>query len=331
MSSLERNPNPEILRFCPGPTAMPLPWPNKPCLNEGTYMITATLLMCLRKGRKPCCPIICITACCPCPRREGTIWAHLCLVTSEISCPRYLKNSRALKLICPFTSPAEPPYFLSKRSMGILTWEKITDMPGKNQHPLLPPQELFECLQAPDKSQSWTCEELTICCKSGKGMRGKLLSAPVMDTIGIPWCHLVSSKLQPPSSTFWFHSRAATLAGKYNVLVTVDLFTKKTPFNPLRKQGWLRNLSYSMSLDAMAFQTAWPCSQPDTGRSSWGLSSKPGPCKLWGRTLLAGEFVGRVLRAPPGMSVPAGAPPTLPTALHPSSAQARAVHSWSED
>lgn len=212
MSSPERNPNPEILRFCPapqaaaltcpGPTALPLPRPNKPCLNEGADMITATSLMCLRKGRKPCCPIICITARCPGPRREGALWGHLCLVTSQISCPRYLKNSQALKLIHPFTSPPELPYFLSKRSMGISTWEKITDMPVKNQHPLLPPQELFECLQGPDNSQSWTCEKLTICCKSGKGMREKLLSAPVMDTIGIPWCHLVSSKLQPPSNTF---------------------------------------------------------------------------------------------------------------------------------
>lgn len=114
-------------------------------------------------------------------------------------------------------------------------------------------------------------------------MSGKLLSASGMDIIGIIWCHLVL-KLHPPSITFWFHSRTATDAGKCNVLVTVDLFTKKDHFIPLRKDSWLHrllNLSYSLIPDTMASQIASSYLQPDIRRSLWQISSKPRPRKLW--------------------------------------------------
>lgn len=209
-------------------------------------------------------------------------------------------------------------------------------MTVKNQHFLSLPPPLFECLQGLD-SPSWTCEGLTICSKSGKEMSEKLLSASGMDATSILWCHLVSSVLKPYSSTFWFHTRAAALAGKYSGLVTVKLFTKTAHFVPLGSNPWphrLLNLSYSTITYAMASQRASPYSEWGIRRSSRGISSKPSPCKVWGHTLLAGELVGKTTRLPPGLAVLAQtsrACPTPPTGQNPISAQARAVHTWSED
>lgn len=95
-------------------------------------------------------------------------------------------------------------------------------------------------------------------------MSEKLLSASGMDTTSILWCHLVSLVLKPHSSTFWFHTRAAALAGQYSSLVTVKLFTKTAHFVPLRRHPWLHRLltfSYSTIIYAIASQRVSPYSE----------------------------------------------------------------------
>lgn len=75
---------------------------------------------------------------------------------------------------------------------------------------------------------------------------------------------------------------------------------------PLRKHWWLHRLLTwlcPMIPAARASQTAPPGSQAEIGRSSGGVTSKPSTCELWGHTLLAAGFVGRVLRAPLGLIV----------------------------